>query len=384
MRIDRLELYYVAVPLPAPLRIAAQPGRVQTHNELTFVRMTTDSGVVGESAGFTLGRFHAGLGDAFGKFILGRDPLDIEGFSDVLEAGAAFGVRLAWLEPALWDIAGKALGQPVNRLLGGGRKRIRAYCSTAELKDGEARADELERLREEGFTAVKLRFHNADWRKDLAVVEACRRRIGDSMDILIDANQGFHFALVPGTPPPWDVPTAVAAAQALEDFDVYWLEEPLDRDDYRGMRELRQKTRTRIAGGELAWRFRDYADLVAHRCLDVLQTDAMFFGGISTGKKVAAMAEANGLGFAPHTWNNGLNLIANLHVMASSKACRLCEFPYEPPGWTTEGREAILAETLEIDEDGCVPVPQRPGLGLVIDEEKLRRFGEKLYDETLG
>ena len=384
MKIERLEIYYVAVPLPAPVRIAAHPGHLQTHNELTFVRMTTDEGVVGESGGFTMGRFHAGLGDTFGRFILGRDPLDIEGFADVLEGGAAFGVRLAWLEPALWDIAGKVAGLPVYRLLGGGRDRIRAYCSTAELKDAEARADDLVRLKEEGFTAVKLRFHKADWREDLAVVEACRAKVGDSMDILVDANQGFHFALVPGSPPQWDLPTAVAAARALEDYDIYWLEEPLDRGDYSGMRELRQRTTLRIAGGELSWRFRDYAHLVENRCLDVLQTDAMFLGGISMGKKVAALAEANGLGFAPHTWNNGLNLLANLHVMAAAKSCRLCEFPYEPPGWTTEGREAILAETLEIDRDGFVRVPQRPGLGLVIDEDKLSRYGEKLYDETVG
>ena len=115
LKIERLELHHVKSPLPAPLHVAAQPGHGQTHNELTFVRMTTDDGVVGESAGMTLGRFHAGLGDALGPFILGRDPLDIEGFGSVLDAGEALGIRLAWLEPALWDIAGKVNGQPVVR-----------------------------------------------------------------------------------------------------------------------------------------------------------------------------------------------------------------------------------------------------------------------------
>jgi L-alanine-DL-glutamate epimerase-like enolase superfamily enzyme len=381
MKIERLEIHHVDVPLPAPVAIAANPGLGQTHNTLTLVRMTTDEGVVGESAGFTLDRFHAGLGSAFGRFILGRDPLDIEGFGAVLEAGAAFGVRLAWLEPALWDIAGKVAGLPVYRLLGGGRDRLRAYCSTAELRDPAARADALLRRREEGFTAVKLRFHDSDWRKDLAVVEACRRAVGDTMDILVDANQGFHFALYPGTPPQWDVATAVAVARALEEYDVYWLEEPLDRDDYRGMSELRQKTRLRIAGGELSWRDQNYAQLVEHRSLDVLQVDAMFFGGISGARKVAALAEVHGLLFAPHTWNNGFNLLANLHVMAASANCPLCEFPYEPPGWTTAGRDALLAEPTQIDSEGYVRVPDRPGLGIAIDEEVLARCGEVLYDE---
>ena len=101
MRIERLELYDVRSPLPAPLHVAAQPGHGQTHNELTFVRTTTDEGVVGESAGMTLGRFHAGLGDALGPFILGRNPLDIEGFGSVPDAGEALSISLAWFEPAL-------------------------------------------------------------------------------------------------------------------------------------------------------------------------------------------------------------------------------------------------------------------------------------------
>lgn len=128
------------------------------------------------------------------------------------------------------------------------------------------------------------------------------------------------------------------------------------------------------------WRLNEYGLLVEKQSLDILQADAMFFGGIAGCRKVAALAEASGLAFAAHTWNNGFALLANLHLMAASPNCEWCEFPYEPPGWTTEGRDALLAETTEIDRDGFVHLPQRPGLGIVIDEDKLESFGERFYD----
>ena len=380
MRIERLELFHVASPLPAPLHVAAQPGVGQTHNELTFVRMTTDEGVVGESAGMTVSRFHAGLGDALGHFILGRDPLDIEGFGSVLDAGEALGIRLAWLEPALWDIAGKVKGEPVYRLLGGTRTRIKAYASTSELRPPDERADNVLELKEMGFQGVKLRAHHHDWRDDVAVIERAREAVGTDLELMVDANQGFHFSLRPGAPPKWDVDTAAAFAQAIDPCDMTWIEEPLDRNDYAGLAELRQRTSIPLAGGELNWRFNEYGLLVEKQCLDILQADAMFFGGIAQGRKVAALAEANGLAFAAHTWNNGFALLANLHLMAACPNCDWCEFPYEPPGWSTEGRDALLAETTEIDGDGFVHLPQRPGLGIVIDEDKLRSFGERFYD----
>jgi L-alanine-DL-glutamate epimerase-like enolase superfamily enzyme len=161
---------------------------------------------------------------------------------------------------------------------------------------------------------------------------------------------------------------------------VYWLEEPLDRMDYDGMRELRTQTRVRIAGAELNSRFQEYAALVNNRCLDVLQPDATFVGGISTSQKIAALAGANGLGFAPHTWTNGIGLLINMHVMAAAPNCAYCEFPFDPPGWTVEARDGILAENIDIDAEGFVRLPDAPGLGIAVDPEKLDTYGEKFFE----
>ena len=378
MKIEHIELYHVEVPLEEPFSPSWIPGYPSSFNHFTLIRLTTDDGIVGESAGMTMGKAHAGYGDVIGPFLIGRDPFDIEGYLRVAEAASLLGMRLAWIEPALWDIIGKASGQPVYRMLGGGSDKLRAYCSTGELRDADARADDLVKLREKGFTAVKLRFHDFDWRKELAVVEKARQTVGDSMEIMVDANQGWRAEpLMAG--PKWDVKTAVDVARALEYYGVYWLEEPLDRMDYDGMRELREKTNIRIAGAEINSRYQEYAALVRNRCLDGLQPDATFVGGISTSRKIAALAQANGLDFAPHTWTNGIGLLINMHVIASTPNCGFCEFPYEPPGWTIEARDGILAENIDIDSEGYVHMPEGPGLGIVIDEDKLAKFGEKFF-----
>jgi D-galactarolactone cycloisomerase len=379
MKIEHIELYHVEIPLEQPFNPSWIPGYPQNFNHFTFIRLTTDDGIVGESAGMTLGKAHAGYGDVIGPFIVGRDPFDIEGYLRVAEAAALLGMRLAWVEPALWDIMGKAAGLPVYRMLGGGADRIRAYCSTGELRDADRRADDLLALREKGFTAVKLRFHDQDWRKEVGVVERARKTIANSMDIMVDANQGWRAEpLMAG--PKWDLRIAVDVARALEYFGVYWLEEPLDRMDYAGMRELREKTNIRIAGAEINGRFQEYQVLVENRCLDILQPDATFVGGITTSRKIGALAQANSLGIAPHTWSNGIGLLINMHVMASLPNCELCEFPYDPPGWTIEARDGILAENIDIDSEGYVHMPDRPGLGLVIDEDKLAKYGEKFFE----
>jgi len=381
MKIEHIELYRVETPLPAPLRVAAHPGLEQTTNLFTFVRLITDDGVVGESAGPTIGTMHAGLGETFAQFLVGRDPFDIMGMHDLLETGTVIGMRLALLEPAMWDIMGKVCGQPVYRLLGAAnRPKLRAYWSTAELRDPDERAELVLEMREKGFQGVKLRAHHADWRDDIKVVEAVRKAIGSSMEIMVDANQAFRLALAEHDEGPrWDLATATNVARALEDLDVYWLEEPLGRTDYEGMRELRRRTSLRIAGGELVWQLSDYVRLAEERCLDILQPDAAIFGGISVSRKVAVIAEAHGLGVAPHTWTTGIGLLANMQVMAASANCDWCEFPYEEPGWTVEARDAILAENITVDPEGFVHMSDRPGLGIVVDEDRLEKFGTKIF-----
>ena len=312
-----------------------------------------------------------------GLFLMGQDPFALEQHIANLRSMAFFIGRPWPVEIALWDIIGKATGQPIYRLLGGGSDKIKAYASTGELRPLEARVESAKQIVAEGFKALKLRFHSPHWRDDIRTLEAVRKAVGEEVDIMVDANWGWR--ITPDRQPDrWDLKTAIAAALEMERYGVYWLEEPLDAYDYDGLAELRSHlTSLRLAGGELNRGPEEIKTYLDKGCLDVYQPDCTFIGGISTTRKIAAMVKAAGKVFTPHTWTNGIGLVANLHVAAASERVHYIEFPYDPPNWSPEARDFIFAEPLRIDSEGYVHVPQRPGLGIDLDEEKLKRYEQK-------
>lgn len=350
-----------------PFAATWQPFPSSTHR-LTLVEVVTDAGITGIGSGGVATRMNTA-----GPLFVGQDPLDIERHAHLLRSIAYFMGRPWAVEVALWDIAGKAAGLPLYRLLGGHKSRVRAYASTGELRPVAQRVEDVLRLRDEGFTAFKLRFHSPDARNDLPVLEAVRKAVGDSMEIMVDANQAWNL---PGDPVAhrWDLQTAVMMAREMEDYGVYWLEEPLWAYDYDGLATLRQKVNLRIAGGELNPALHEFRTYLEKGCYDVYQPDATFAGGISGARKVAGMAEAAGFTFAPHTWSNGIGLMANLHLAAAVPNCPFIEFPYDPPSWILDVRDFLLAEPIRIDSDGYLSLPEKPGLGIDLDEEKLQRY----------
>ena len=223
-------------------------------------------------------------------------------------------------------------------------------------------------MRDAGIRAVKLRFHHADWRDDVAVVEAVRDAVGRDMEILVDANQGWRM---PGdTAPRWDVATAAQCARALEPLGVYWLEEPLPTGDVEGHRALRRLTSLRIASGEMVRTAHEARDLVVRGGVDVVQTDAVLAGGIGGCRRVAALAELHGRAWSPHTWSNGWGLVANLHLALAVSTCPFVEVPYDPPALAPERRDWLLPAPVEIAADGTIAPPPGPGLGV---DSRLRR-----------
>jgi L-alanine-DL-glutamate epimerase-like enolase superfamily enzyme len=201
--------------------------------------------------------------------------------------------------------------------------------------------------------------------------------VGDGFPVAADANQGWRVDVFDPTTPRWSFKRALATARAYEEFDVAWLEEPLDQFDFEGYRRLRDQTTTPIAGGELCgdvWALREH---IERRSLDIVQPDAMFTGGITGALEIATLARYAGLGFAPHTWSNGLGLVGNLHVLAATHGSWL-EYPYDPPGWVPEGRDAMLTQPIMIDQDGWVSLPQGPGLGVELDIERIQAHGQPI------
>lgn len=343
-----------------------QPAPSADHR-LTLVEVHTDEGITGIGSGGVLTRLNTTAG-----LFTGRDPLAIEQHVEMLKTIAFFIGRPWPIEVALWDIAGKAAGLPVYKLLGGHRDRLPAYASTGELRPKDQRVDDVERIKDEGFTAVKLRFHSPNARDDLKTLKAVRKAVGDKMTIMVDANMGWRYPA--DLTPRWDLPTAIEMARAIEEYDVFWLEEPLWNYDYDGLAELRRRTTTHIAGGELNMDVHEFREYLRHGCLDVYQPDATFAGGITGARKVAGMAQAAGYMFAPHTWSNGIGVMANLHLAAAVPNAPYIEFPYDPPNWTPEIRDFVLTEPVRIDSDGYAVLPDKPGLGIELDEELIAMY----------
>ncbi len=374
MKIERVRCRVVELPLEGEFHPAWARGRNQPSILMVLIEVATDDGLVG------VGAAHAGLEAAITieRFVaphfIGQDPTFVERLVPVLRDTEILGAPVYCMEMPLWYLVGKVAGLPVARLWGGCADRVTAYCATAEVRSPEQRVEDVQRMLAEGYHAVKFRFHRADPRDDLKVVEAVRAAVGDRIAIMVDANQagvepghGGHRA--------WGFPTALAIARELELMRVTWLEEPLPRHDYDGLRRLRERLTTlRIAGGEDNHGLHEFKLLIDRGCYDILQPDALLSEGVGQMRKVAALAEVAGLQVAPHTWGNGIGLMANLHLSAAIPNCPYLEFPHDPPsGWTAAARDQMLLEPLTVDSEGCVRVPDRPGFGLVLDEERITR-----------
>ena len=338
----------------------------RTHFDATLVRVTTDTGLVGFGSGDLMVGF-AGHENLF----IGQDALALERHYRIL-SNIEFHYGRCWpLDLALWDLAGKITGQPVWKLLGGLSNRVRAYASSGTLRDPGKTADAAERYLAEGFPALKLRFHRGDWRDDVKTLEAVRGRVGDRLELMVDCNQGWRMSW--DTEAPWTLKDAVTVARELERLNVYWMEEPLHRGDYDGMRALRESVDVRIAGGEMTRQAHELRELISRGCVDVLQPDAALVGGITGLRRAAIMAQEHNIMFTPHTWTNGMGVMANTQLVAGLGQAPFIEFPYDAPEWSLDRRDYIMAEPLRADAQGWLNLGNAPGMGYEVDEGRLAK-----------
>jgi L-alanine-DL-glutamate epimerase-like enolase superfamily enzyme len=382
MKVERIELFHVAIPLAKPFYPAWIPGYPQTENRFTLLRLTTDDGVQGLAAGVAFEEEREGLGGLLGPYLIGLDPVDIDTARQRIREASYLGWRNYWIEAAFWDIRGKIEGKPVWALLGGqGEGRAQVYASTGEVHPPEQRAEEVLQLRELGFRSVKLRVHSFDPAEDIAQVEAVRRAVSDSMEIGVDANQGWRVALVDDAPL-WTLERASDFARACAELDVGWIEEPLDMYAYDEQAELCRRSKVPIAGGELNGGWQEFKVMLEKGSYDIYQPDATMGGGIGDAMKVLDACRERGLGYTPHTWTNGLGFLVNLQVWAAGPRDHPIEYPYEPPGWVPEVRDGLLAQPIQVAPDGTVAVPEAPGLGIELDEDRLAHYATKYFEIT--
>ena len=366
MQITSIRTRQVDIPLPAPFHPAWAPGRVETQIQVAYVRIDTDAGIYGIAGHEFYGAEEQAVA-RIATYLVGEDPLRIEKHAGTLRyLWPYFGTAVWFVELALWDILGKVAGLPVYKLLGNVSDAVPVYASTGQNRTPAQRADDARRLRDQGFRAIKLRIHNESLTDDIAQVAAVRKAVGESMAIMVDANQ-TDTADAPMPGPHWTYHRALQTAEALAEYGVTWLEEPLPRHAYEELRRLHEASPVAIAGGEVNQRFDELQRLLLDGCYDILQPDVTLCEGLLRTKALATMAHAAGALLTPHTWGDPLGMVANLHLAASISNTTFFEFPHDPPAFPASTYQQTLREPLDI-VDGMVRVPQAPGLGVELQD----------------
>jgi len=364
MRITRIRIARLEHPLDPPFHAAWDPVP-RTSFAATLVRVETDGGVTGIGSGDTMDGF-----EAFEHLFTGQDPMRIARHVRAIETITFHAGRYWPLEAALWDLIGKVTGQPVATLFGGALDAIPAYASTGERRSPEARAESALAIRGAGFRAMKIRIDRHHLAEGLAAVRATREAVGDTLDLMVDLNAAWRMA--GDTSPSLDVVSARRVADELADLGVLWLEEPLDGADLRGLASLRAGGLIRIAGGEMTRSLPEVLAALDADAFDVHQPDVVLAVGMVRARTIAELALARNRWFSPHTWTNGIGLLANLHVAAGVGGGPYLEYPYDPPGWTPQRRDFMLAEPVGIDGEGRLAVPGQPGLAITLSDEAVR------------
>jgi len=299
--------------------------------------------------------------------IIGQNPLEIRQLNDrMYQASFDYGRggvvlhTIAGIDIALWDIAGKYYHQPVYRLLGGPfQTKVRAYASTLFGSDGKETAEEGKKWVDKGFTAVKFGWHpmGQSEKLDLELVEGARRGIGDNCHLMIDAGCC------------WDTATAIKRAQQFEDYNVFWLEEPLARDNLDGYRQITNVSRIPIAAGEGEAGRYAFRALIERGGIHIAQID-LVRNGITETMRIADLAEDRGLKVVNHFWASDINLAASLHFLAARKSTFILEYcvAESPLRWD------VTKQRFDIDAEGYVHIPDRPGLGIDLNEKTIERY----------
>lgn len=357
-----------------PLRVRSMPLYTPDLNAV-LVKVTTDAGVVGwgESKGVVAPTaVKSILQDMVIPAVVGMPALDIALVRERMvglmrlrgHLQGFYQEAISGIEIALWDIKGKVAGLPVYSLLGGAfRDRIATYASgVVGLKAGYRAAD-VTRIQQdarqavtEGFRGLKIAI-GAGSEPDLASVDAVREVVGDDYAILVDAG-GCH-----------DFHTALRMADELQRRRVFWYEAPLPIDDFAGYIELSQRAAIPVTN-DLVWTLGLVRDLLQRGAKVIFLPEVLKAGGILECKQIADLLDCAHLPFAPHlSQGTMLQFVATTHVCAAAPNFLICEYWWQdnPLG------NAILKQPLEL-KDGYMIVPQRPGLGVEIDENAIKPF----------
>lgn len=346
------------------LRLPEIHARADSSQDALIVKITTDSGIVGwgEVDGcpwVTKAIIDAPMSHTMvcglRALLVGEDPFDIarlwqKMYQRTLYFGREGAViqAMAGIDIALWDIKGKALGQPIWKLLGGRfRDTLRVYSSNMFQETPEKTADRVRKAKDEGFTAAKFGWDpfGRDAASDCAYLDALRQAAGDDFDLMLDVGLA------------WDATTTIQRARLFEPYDLFWIEEPLHPDDLRGYQTVSRAIAQRLAAGEEECTYRGFRRLIDEGGIGLAQIDVTRTG-LSEAMNIATYAARNGVMVANHNFTTDINTAASLHFLAAVPNALVLEYCVEP----SEISRSLAKEPFR-QNDGLMTVPDAPGLG---------------------
>src|ERR1043166_2346334 len=364
----------VAVPLLGESPKGGWSSEIRPEDSIhTLIAVHTDAGITGYGSAFTNGGLVASALKVLEPLFAGRNALEPERTTELLHQntfwmgrGGTLTHAISGIDIALWDILGKAVGQPVGRLLGGTyRRKVQPYCSLL-MEEPAPMRDTVAKFRELGFGAFKIGwgpFGRAnDAKLDEAIVRAAREAAGASSRLFVDAGASDAYW-------PHGLKWALNTAEMLKDHDIGWFEEALKPDALDDFCELRRKSPVPIAGGEVLPRRQSFIPWLVRGAFDIVQPDVTKVGGISEQRRIAWLAYDMGVKYIGHGWNTALGVATDLQLAAALPDVDLVEFiggsPYV---------DGITEQPFKLDAEGHLEIPEIPGLGVSLDRDKLRRY----------
>ncbi len=361
MKIAKAEAIPLSIPFSHGGRPAGWGGQAWRALDMVLIRVETESGLVGWGEAFSYNcrrAVQAAFEDMVVPVVLGRDARDIASLMLELQKGlhlfGRYGITifaLSGLDIALWDLAGKAAGLPLCRLLGGPvRSEIPGYASLFKYNDPEVVAERTRAARAEGYTHVKLHETREP------EVAAARRAAGDGVPLMVDTNC------------PWSPAEAREMALRLKPYDLHWLEEPIfPPENFRALARLQAEVGIPLAAGENACTAVQFQEMFAAGAVSYAQPSVTKVGGVSEFRKVAALAESQGVALMPHAPYFGPGFLATLQLLAALPGSGLAE-------WLYVEREACLYGAAIAPARGLFRLPEGPGLGAEPDVDVITEY----------
>lgn len=340
----------------------------------TLVEVRTDQGISGLGSCYTTRALVEASLQLLKPILIGETGLEPERVSERMRQtmfwlgrGGSVEHTISGLDIALWDLLGKALGQPVSRLLGGNyRDRIKPYASIL-FDDPPRLAEKLQEQLSRGFRAIKMGwrpFGRVSRKLDELLVKTARETVGDDVELMVDAGGSEQFW-------PHGVSWARETAKMLGNYGVTWFEEALQPDDVQGFKELRDVSPVLVATGEVLTRRQAFQPFITSRAVDVIQPDLTKCGGLTEGRRLAWMAQDHGVLLVPHGWNTAVGVAADLALTCAMPVARWIEYQTG-----VAYIEEIILNPFKLDDEGMLRVPTGPGLGIELNPDAVARYSK--------